>query len=241
MAAAGHDVTVAVGNHTRAPRRYRGMDIFWWLDLIGAFDRTVDDAIVDVDAARREPSLQLVGRPDGRSLDLTTLQRAGVRLAGHLVGIDGTSGTFAPDLSDTVRDADRQMGSLLDRIDRAVEAFGLTREVLEPAPVRRVVTAAAPEALDLGAEGIRTVVWAGGYRRSYDWLDLPILDRRGEIRQHRGVTDVPGVYVLGMRFQHHRDSNFIDGVGRDARHVADLIARSPQPLRRPPVPQHTTK
>jgi putative flavoprotein involved in K+ transport len=81
-----------------------------------------------------------------------------------------------------------------------------------------------PDSLDLTAAGIKTIVWATGCRRRYDWLDLPILDSRGEISQYRGVTPMPGAYVLGQRFQHTRNSNFIDGVGRDARYVAQHIA-----------------
>jgi putative flavoprotein involved in K+ transport len=104
-----------------------------------------------------------------------------------------------------------------------------------------VVADGAPDALDLGAAGIRSVVWATGYRRRYDWLDLPILDRHGEIRQYRGVTDVPGAYVLGLRFQHHRDSNFIDGVGRDARYVAEHIAHPRRTTPRPPRVRHTAR
>jgi len=67
-------------------------------------------------------------------------------------------------------------------------------------------------------------VWATGYRRSYPWLRLPVLDPSGEICQRRGRTPVPGLYVLGQRFQHYRSSNFIGGVGRDAASVADHIA-----------------
>jgi len=65
---AGRDVTLAVGRHTRVPRSYRGMDIFWWLGQIGALDRTID-TMADAHEARHEPSLQLVGRPDRSSLD----------------------------------------------------------------------------------------------------------------------------------------------------------------------------
>ena len=56
-------------------------------------------------------------------------------------------------------------------------------------------------------------------------------EKIGEIRQHRGVTPVPGAYVLGQRFQHFRNSNFIDGVGRDARFVAEHIHNSSRPGR----------
>jgi putative flavoprotein involved in K+ transport len=241
LRADGREVVLAVGSHTRAPRRYRGMDIFWWLDLIGSFDRTIDDHIGDVMAARSEPALQVVGRPDHRNLDLATLQSAGVQLAGRLRRVDGARVSFARDLTSTVAAADRQMAALLDRIDRAIEAFGLSREVLEPSPVRRVVTSGTPDELDLGAAGIRSVVWATGYRRRYDWLDLPIFDGHGEICQRRGVTGVPGAYVLGLRFQHHRNSNFIDGVGRDARHVAHLIAADPRPVRARPCGAHPSE
>jgi putative flavoprotein involved in K+ transport len=76
------------------------------------------------------------------------------------------------------------------------------------------------------------VIWATGYRRSYPWLHVPVLDAHGEIRQHRGVTPVPGLYVLGQRFQHFRSSNFIDGVGRDAAFVVDHLARRDAPVHR---------
>src|SRR4051812_27837614 len=111
------------------PRRYRGMDTFWWLNLTGAFDRTIDD-VVDPASARREPSLQLVGTPDQRTLDLSTLQRRGVRLTGRLAGIDGTRVALAGDLPVTVRAADQQMRSVLRRIDKAIDTLGLTKEVL---------------------------------------------------------------------------------------------------------------
>jgi putative flavoprotein involved in K+ transport len=88
------------------------------------------------------------------------------------------------------------------------------------------------DALDLADAGITSIVWATGFRRPYEWLDLPILDRRGEIAQYRGVTALPGAYVLGQRFQHHRNSNFIDGVGRDARFVAEHLCH-PSGGRRP--------
>ena len=59
---------------------------------------------------------------------------------------------------------------------------------------------------------------------------MPVLDTDGEIRHSRGVTDAPGLYVLGMRFQYHRNSNFIDGVGRDARYIAKhIVARAARP------------
>jgi putative flavoprotein involved in K+ transport len=223
LRAAGREVVLAVGGHSRLPRRYRGMDIFWWLERIGNFDRTIDE-MPDAAAARREPSVQLVGRADHRTIDLGTLQAAGVRLAGRLVDVDGSSASFAGDLEETTAAADRRMRRVLREIDLHAAATGLESEVLDPAPPPPVVPAPSPPRLDLRAEGITNVVWATGHRRSYPWLKVPVVGTDGEIRQRRGVTPAPGLYVLGQRFQHFRNSNFIDGVGRDAAYVADHVA-----------------
>jgi putative flavoprotein involved in K+ transport len=220
----GREVVLAVGSHARLPRRYRGMDIFWWLDRIGSLDKTVEQT-PDPVAARREPSLQLAGRPDHRTVDLPALATAGVELVGRLIGIDGSEAGFAADLHRSVADADGRMARLLLEIDAHIEETGLAAEVLDPEPPRPVPLGRPVTAINLDARGIRTVVWATGYRRSYPWLRLPVLDGSGEIGQTRGVTAVPGLYVLGQRFQHFRNSNFIDGVGRDATFVADHLAR----------------
>jgi putative flavoprotein involved in K+ transport len=223
LRSAGRDVVLAVGSHSRLPRRYRGMDVFWWLDRIGSLDRTIDE-MPDPARARQEPSLQLVGRPGGRRLDLGTLQRSGVRLAGRLDAVDGRRVRFAGDLPVTIANADRRMTRVLADIDTHIAATGLTGEVLAPDPPRNILATTSPDELDLRRSGIETVIWATGFRRSYPWLHLPVLDATGEIRQRRGVTPMPGLYVLGQRFQHFRSSNFIDGVGRDAAFVAHHLA-----------------
>ena len=222
LRAAGREVTIAAGRHSRVPRTYRGMDVYWWLDRLGLLDKTIDE-MPDRVLARREPSLQLVGRPDRRSLDLASLQADGVRVVGRLTAIDGHRARFAADLGVTVAAAERRMNQLLASIDAHIERNGLRSEVLDREPSPAVAVTPGLRELDLRAAGIRAVVWATGYRRDYPWLRLPVLDRHGEIRQRRGQTPVPGLFVLGQRFQHHRSSNFIGGVGRDAAFVAEQI------------------
>jgi putative flavoprotein involved in K+ transport len=67
------------------------------------------------------------------------------------------------------------------------------------------------------------VVWATGYQPSYPWLTVPVLDG-GRIRHQRGITEVPGLYAIGLRFQHRRSSTFVDGARHDARYLAQHIA-----------------
>jgi putative flavoprotein involved in K+ transport len=228
---AGRDVVLAVGRHTRMPRRYRGMDIFWWLERTGRLARTVDE-VTDPAAARREPSLQLVGRNEpehvGTNLDLVSLEARGVRLVGRLSSVAGHRATFRGDLLDQMAAAEDRMHRFLDAVDDHIRATGLTREVTAadrpgPAPVIR-----APHTLDLRREGIGTVLAASGYRPDHSWLRLPITAPDGTIHQRCGVTGAPGVYVVGQRFQHRRDSGFIDGARHDARMVvAHLTSGSP--------------
>jgi putative flavoprotein involved in K+ transport len=227
---AGRDVTLAVGSHSRLPRQYRGMDVFWWLDRIGVLDKTIDE-VPDAARARHEPSLQLVGRPDRRSLDLATLQGDGVELVGRVAGVDGHHIGIAGGLTSTVAAADDRMRRILGEIDDHIERNGLVSEVFDAEPIPTISAGRAVEAIDLRAAGIRTVIWATGHRRSYPWLHIPVLDTDGELRQRRGVTPVPGLYVLGQRFQYYRSSNFIGRVGRDAAYVADhIVAHRPSRL-----------
>jgi putative flavoprotein involved in K+ transport len=220
---AGRDVVLAVGRHSRLPRRYRGMDIWWWLDEIGSFATTLDQ-VSDPARARAEGALQLVGRDDHRDVDLPALQRLGVRLAGRLTAIDGTHLSLADDVTTTTRAAGERLRRILAQIDDHIVTRGLGAEVLAPdAPAPLLPTEPLPR-LDVHRDHLAAVVWATGYRRSYPWLHVRVLDHQGEIAHRRGVTPVDGLYVLGQRFQHRRDSNFIDGVRHDAAYLARHIA-----------------
>jgi putative flavoprotein involved in K+ transport len=219
----GRPVTLAVGRHTRLPRLHRGRDIMWWLDTVGILDETVDPG-AGFEATRSQVSLQLVGRPDRSTLDLSVLRNRGVRLVGRAVAGEGTAVRFADDLAASTAAADFRLARLLARIDGFIADAGLDRDLPEAEPVNPVRPGPAPTALDLAAEGIRTVVWATGFGRSYPWLTLPVLDGRGEIVHRGGITPAPGLYVLGLSLQRRRKSTYIDGVGSDALEIADEIA-----------------
>ena len=214
---AGRQVTLAVGTHVRLPRRYRGRDILGWMVDMGAF-RAPADPTED----RSSPPPQLVGGPDNRDLDLGNLQSSGVRLVGHATAAQSDRMLFADDLFETLRKADTQLAGLLAKIDAYIEA-----NVKDPIPAASVQPVACPPAtrqVVFEDAGVRSVIWATGYKRHYLWLRLPVLDQRGDIRHERGLTAEPGVVVLGMRFQATKGSNLIDGVGADAEELAEHLA-----------------
>ncbi|MEZ4649693.1 MAG: NAD(P)/FAD-dependent oxidoreductase [Candidatus Eisenbacteria bacterium] len=224
IARSGRAVTIAVGQHTRLPRNYRGRDILYWLDALGVTRETTDE-VNDLGRSRNQPSLQLVGTEDHRSLDLGVLARMGVRVVGRLSGLLGRHACFADDLAQSVRHADRKMTRQLDRVDRFLAARGLEGAFPLDARPDSIELDEAPTQLDLRAEGIETVLWATGYRREYPWLQMPVLDARGELEHDGGITPVAGLYALGLPFQRRRNSTFLDGVGQDAEELAAHMAQ----------------
>jgi putative flavoprotein involved in K+ transport len=231
----GRPVTLAVGEHIRAPRMYRGRDLEWWMDAAGVLDERYD-AVDDIGRARRVPSLQLAGTPDRSTLDLNALTDIGIRLAGRLAGIteDGKA-QFAGSLRNMCALSDLKMGRLLDLIDTWARDNGLDGSVAPPhRPPPTRVEASPPLGINLTAE-IRTIIWATGYHPDYSWLDVPVLDRKGLIRHDGGVADAPGLYLMGMQFLRRRKSALIDGAGDDARdlsaHLTSFLAGEPCHLR----------
>ncbi len=225
----GRPVTLAAGSHIRLPRRYRGLDIHDWFEMMGTLDRRAVDER-DLDAARRGPSLQLAGTPDGRSLDLAELRAIGVRLAGRLETIDGEHAHFDGGLARSVAAADDAYDHLLDRIDDWASANGLASEIGPDDRQPHLDVGVEPRRADLAREGISTIVWATGYRPDYTWLDLPAVRHDGTISHDGGVVpDSPGLYLMGLPVMRTRTSTFIDGVGRDAEALADHLVGARRP------------
>lgn len=221
----GRDVTLAVGEHVRVPRTYRGKDIQWWLDVIGRLDETYHE-VDDLVRARHVPSPQLVGTLDRSTLDLNSLTSLGVRLVGRLSGVNDGRAFFSGSLRNVCSLADLKQIRLLDQIDEWASDNDLDEDV---GPIERFPDTAVPDdpplslALDDGILG--SVVWATGYRPDYSWLDIPVLDRKGEIKHDGGVvTESPGLYRIGLNFLRRRKSSFIHGAEDDAIDITDHLA-----------------
>src|SRR4029079_13186353 len=77
---------------------------------------------------------------------------------------------------------------------------------------------------DGGELEVDAVVWATGYRSDHSWIKLPVFEEDGRLRHRRGVTGVPGLFFLGLTWQHTRGSALIGFIEDDARFIADRIA-----------------
>jgi len=234
LQSSGRPVTLAVGEHIRAPRVYRGRDIEWWMDAAGVMEDRYDEQD-DIARARNVPSLQLAGSAEGRrTVDLNLLTSLGVRLVGRLAGIHDGRAQFSGSLRNLCEMSDLKMNRLLDRIDEWAIQSGQDGDIPPPhrfEPTR--VEDSPPLGLDLTNSEIKTVLWATGYRPDYSWLEVPVLDRKGRIKHDGGVVECPGLYVMGIPFLRRRQSALIDGAGDDARDLsAHLVSYLDQKARR---------
>ncbi|HMF21906.1 MAG TPA: NAD(P)/FAD-dependent oxidoreductase [Pseudolabrys sp.] len=218
---AGRQVYLSVGRHRRMPRRYRGRDLIWWLSAL-KLDQT------PVEKRGPDRSLPLItGAYGGHTLDFRQLAAQGVRLLGHLRAAHDDWLNFAPDLAASLAHGDAAYAGFLDLVDAHVERNRLN------VPQEPSARANSPDpgdlieplqALNLRAAGIGSVIWATGYGFDLSWIDVPVLDARGQPLHRHGITNVPGMYFIGLQWLSRMISSFLSGVGDDARQLADHIA-----------------
>jgi putative flavoprotein involved in K+ transport len=169
----------------------------------------------------------VTGRDGGRDIDLRDFALRGVSLYGTFQDARGTSLRFAPDLAHNLDAAD----AVYESINRSIDAYIEQRGVAAPPPTRYHAPwapAAETTELELGATRITSVIWAIGFRTNFSWVDFPIFDAKGLPAHTRGVTEVPGLYFLGLPWLYTWGSGRFCGVGRDAtflgRHIAAALA-----------------
>lgn len=218
---AGRQVYLSVGRHRRMPRRYRGRDVIWWLSALG-LDQT------PVEKRGPDPSFPLItGAYGGHTLDFRQLAAQGVRLLGHLRAAHDDWLDFAPDLAASLAHGDAAYAGFLDLVDAHVEHNGLkvprepSARTNSPDPGDLIEPL---RALNLCGASIGSVIWATGYGFDLSWIDVPVLDARGHPLHRHGITDVPGMYFIGLQWLSKMTSSFLSGVGDDAARLADHIA-----------------
>jgi putative flavoprotein involved in K+ transport len=213
----GRPVILSVGEHVRLPRTYRDRDVLWWMDASGVWDQRYDE-LDDLTRARRLPSPQLAGTPERTTLDLNALTAAGVELVGRWATVRDGRALFSGGLRNVCALADLKLDRLLTTFDDwAGEAPG---ERLAPTEVPRSTRLE----LDLASGEIKIVLWATGYRPDYAWLDVPVVDPKGNLSHDGGVVASPGLYALGLPVLRRRKSTFILGIEDDARDVTDHLS-----------------
>jgi putative flavoprotein involved in K+ transport len=216
---AGRRVHLAVGSAPRVARRYRGRDVVAWLDDMGYYARGIEE-FADADAVRFRANHYVTGRDGGHDLDLRAFARDGMQLYGRLTEVRRGELAFADDLRRNLDGADAVSEGIKDSIDQYIAAQGVDA----PQEARYVPVWSPPEGpRTLDAARISAVVWSTGYGRDHRWIDVPVFDGKGYPTHRRGVTSCPGLFFLGLPWQHTWGSGRFCGVAADAEYLARRI------------------
>ncbi len=218
---AGKRVYLSIGPHDRPPRAYRGKDFVWWLGVLGHWDDKT-----------REPGMEHVtisvsGANGGHTVDFRRLAARGITLLGRAGPFKDGVMHCAPDLARNLAAGDANYLSVLDAADAYVAKNGLD---LPEEPEARKIEADPPCVTDpilqlnLAEAGITSIVWATGFALDFGWLKAGAFDAKGTPLHERGVSEVPGLYFLGLAWLSRRASPFIWGVWHDAEYLAEHIA-----------------
>jgi putative flavoprotein involved in K+ transport len=113
----------------------------------------------------------------------------------------------------------RERDTLIGSSPRSAKRHGVNMKQRAVGVSGRTVSFADESTLDVDA-----VIWATGYRFDHSWIEPPVADQDGKLRHRRGVTDVPGLYFLGLPWQHTRGSALLGWVKDDAEFIADEVA-----------------
>jgi putative flavoprotein involved in K+ transport len=219
-------VFLSVSRHRRVPRRFRGKDVYWWLDQMGRFAQTINS----VPERHWPPGIAVTGIRGGYDVDVRQMANDGIRVLGRVRGVFDGRLVIARNANQMLDEADAAFASFV----AAAREFAAANPDLEFTAEDVARPEASPpriaeiESLDLRREKVAAIVWATGYDYDYGWLSAPVLDAEGRPIQQRGVSPVPGLYFLGLHWMHTIKSGLLCGVGVDARYLAehmDVMAR----------------
>ncbi|WP_353711531.1 NAD(P)/FAD-dependent oxidoreductase [Arthrobacter sp. K5] len=230
LLAAGREVHLSVSACPEAPRRYRGQDTFYWLLQVNLHGpdygiNGLQAAQLPSPAARFMCNPLVSGNDGGHSIRLRDLGRRGVRLHGHFEETDDGVITFSDDLAARMALVESAFGQRMKvMFDAYIAAAGLEAPVAEPVPVDDWQLPSSGARLDLDAEGITSVIWSTGYGLDFGFLDIPVLDEWNYPRHSRGVTEVPGLYAVGLPWLTKHASSTVAAVGMDAEYVVGHLA-----------------
>lgn len=216
----GRKVYLSVGSAGRVPRRYRGNDVTWWMFEVVP-EMTVDK--LPSPKAKFRASAQSTGKDGGHTINLHQFARDGVVLLGHIQSIQGNRIILAPDLKEDLAKADKFEADFVKSVDNYLEKHGLDAPIDSLPELRDSFEGEEILALDLQFEGIKSVIWATGYKFDFSLVKLPVFDEDGYPVQKRGVTEFPGLYFIGLPFLHTMSSGLLVGVGNDTAYVAEHI------------------
>lgn len=222
----GKKLFLSTSQVPRVPRRYRGKDIVDWFILTGFFDLQKKDVTDPRILMLKQPQVSNTGLR-GHTISLQALAREGAVILGKTENADADSVYLQPNAAKHVKFADEFSMKTKEMIDDYILKSLLTapapEEDPDDCPDETASCASDVLSLSLAGNNITSVIWATGFTSDFSYLKLPVFDDHGTLIHNEGISDIEGLYFLGIPWLRKRKSGIIPGIGEDAEFIAGRL------------------
>jgi putative flavoprotein involved in K+ transport len=222
----GRKVFISTSQVGRVPRRYRGKDIVDWLVITGFYDQLTIDVADKQILTMKQPQISTVG-VRGHSSSLQALAKNGAVILGKMGNANALMIFIKPDAAANVKFADESSMKVKGMINQYIQKT----QLYAPPPEEdsgdaydETADCVSPvTSINLAENNITTIIWTTGFTGDYSYLKFPVLNDNGMVIHHNGISDINGLYFLGLPWLRKRKSGIILGIEEDAKLVAELI------------------
>ncbi len=209
---AGREVYLSLGRLRIVPRNYRGKDFMEWAEIMGALDKATEEATPETKATL--PPL-LFGNSE--TVILRKIGKDGVHLLGRLIDIENEIYHFDNSLVENVEKAETGLEKFKETVDSIIEAKQIDASTSEQ---EEQVDYDIPVIETMNEKNISTIIWATGFVDDWSFLHVPEAFEKEQPLHTKGVSKVPGLYFMGLRWQSKYKSFLLCGVAEDAEYIA---------------------
>lgn len=222
----GRKVYLSTSLVARVPRRYRGKDIFEWMDLVGFNDQRPAELPDPQMLKMKQPQVSGVGRR-GKTVSLQALAKKGVIILGKIDDANQNHIDILANAVDNVKFGDEFSYKVKAMIDDHIENAGIDAPLPEidpeDLPDENAECVSNETSINLKEHNITTILMATGFKGDFGYLKLPVLSGEGTIKHKDGIAEIEGLYFLGFPWLRKRKSGIVYGINEDAKFISEKI------------------
>jgi len=222
----GRKVFISTSQVPRVPRRYRGKDIVDWLILSGFYDMQTRDISDPQILMMKQPQVSNVGL-HGHTLSLQGLARCGAVILGKTENTDDVTVFLQPNAATNIRFADESSKKIKMMINEYIRQSQLCalppEEDPDDEPDEAAVCASTATSLNLKGNNITSIIWTTGFGGDFSYLKLPVSSNTGTIKHFNGISDIEGLYFIGLPWLRKRKSGIILGIREDSEFIVEKL------------------
>jgi putative flavoprotein involved in K+ transport len=163
----------------------------------------------------------------GHTLSLQALARNGAVILGKIETADASTVFIQPNSTAHVKFADEFSGKIKSMIDAYIQKSDLqappAEEDIDDRPDETAACASSVTSLNLKESNITSIIWTTGFTGDFTYLKLPVFNDNGMLKYSDGISDIEGLYFLGLPWLRKRKSGIILGIIEDARFIAEKL------------------